>query len=189
MVAHRLGQRRPSDITRGQPRHRASQIRVDHVRGEHAAHLPGRGDFLLEPSPERGIRSQFSPDDLYGDLLPARRQAKEYPSHTAAAQLPKQPIRPDRTRVVRLKRRYQTRPPLQASPTTLIPVFRGNAILGRNCAAVYVDALTACLVDLTSADPGAASRGDPQRNVVGTVRVYGSERISDEVCGIFGSRR
>jgi hypothetical protein len=110
MVTHRLGQRRPSDITRGQPRHRAVQIRVDHVRGERVAHLPGRGDFMLEPSPKVGIGGQFSPDDLYRGWLPARRQAQEYPSHTAAAQLPEQAVRPDRTGVVRLKRRYQPDP-------------------------------------------------------------------------------
>ncbi len=88
VVAHRFGQRRPSDITRGQPRYRAVQVRVDHVRGEHAAHHPGRGDFVLEPSSELRIRGQVAPDHLDRNLPPARRKAQEHPPHAAAAQPP-----------------------------------------------------------------------------------------------------
>jgi hypothetical protein len=134
MVAYRLGQRRPGDITRGQPRDRPVRVRVDHIGGERAAHLLGRGDLMLEPSPEFGIRGQFLPDDLYRHWAPARRQAKEYPSHTAAAQLPKQAVRPDRTRVARLKRGYQPIP-IPSINDHASTRFSGNAILGRNCAA------------------------------------------------------
>jgi hypothetical protein len=121
MVAHRFGQRRPSDITRGQPRYRAVQVRVDHVRGEQAAHLPGRGDFVPEPSSELRIRGQVGPDHLDRDRPSTRRKAKEHPPHAATAQPPKQAIRPDRTRVIRLKRRYQPDPHLKQQQSRFYP--------------------------------------------------------------------
>jgi hypothetical protein len=102
VAAHRLGQRWSSDISSGQPRHRAVQIRVDHERREHAAYLPGRGDFLPELRPELGICGQFGPDDLDRDRLPVRRLSQEYLPHPAVAQLAKQAVWPDSTRVIRL---------------------------------------------------------------------------------------
>ncbi len=55
MSAYRIGQRRPGDIGRGQPRYRAVQVRIDDEGGEQAAHLPGGLDLAPEPGPELGV--------------------------------------------------------------------------------------------------------------------------------------
>jgi hypothetical protein len=103
VVAHRLGQRRPGDVGRGQPGHRAVEVCVDDERGEQAAHLLCGRDLPAEPGPELGVFGQFGPDDLDRDGPSARGHAQEHLSHAAAAQLPEQPVRPDLTRVVRLQ--------------------------------------------------------------------------------------
>jgi hypothetical protein len=88
VLLHRLEQRRPGDIGRGQPRHRAVQIGVDHEGGEEPAHLAGRGDLLPEPGPELRIVGEFLADDLDGDRAAACRHAEEHVSHAAGAQPP-----------------------------------------------------------------------------------------------------
>jgi hypothetical protein len=103
VVAHRLGQRRPGDVSRGQPGHRAVQVCIDHERGEQAAHLLRGRDLSAEPGPEIGVFGQLGPDDLDREGPSARGHAQEHLSHAAAAQLPEQPVRPDLTRVVRLQ--------------------------------------------------------------------------------------
>jgi len=69
VAVDRLGQRRSSNIGGSQPRHRAIQVRVDHLRGKPAVHLPGRGDLLPEPCTELAIRGQFGADDFHRDRL------------------------------------------------------------------------------------------------------------------------
>jgi hypothetical protein len=100
--SHRVGQRRPGNIGRGQPRHRSIQIRIDHGRGEPAAHLPGDGDFPVETRPELRIHGQIGADDLHRHLLASRRKTEEYPAHAADAKLRAQPVRPDQLRITRL---------------------------------------------------------------------------------------
>jgi hypothetical protein len=71
VVADRIGQRRPGDVRRGQPRHRSIQIRVHHGRRVRPAHRPGRGDLGSEP----GIGSYADRDDGHRDAFPVRRTA------------------------------------------------------------------------------------------------------------------
>ncbi len=102
VLTHRLAQRGPGDVRRGQPRHRAVQVRVDHQRGEQAAYLPGGRDLLPEPGPELRVRGQFGPDDLDGDGPAPRGHAQEHLSHATAAQLTEQLVGPDLTWVLGL---------------------------------------------------------------------------------------
>jgi hypothetical protein len=99
VLLHRLGQRRPGDIRRRQPRHRAIDIRVHHDGSEQSAHPPRRGDLPPEPHPELRIGGQVRPDDLNRYRPPARGNAQEDPPHATAAQLPHQPVRADCRRV------------------------------------------------------------------------------------------
>jgi hypothetical protein len=103
VAAHRLGQRRPGDVGRSQPRHRAVEVRVDDERGEQAAHLLRGRHLLAEPGPELGILGQLGPDDLDRDGPPARGHPQEHLSHAAAAQLPEQPEGPDLLRIIGLQ--------------------------------------------------------------------------------------
>ncbi len=106
VLADRVGQRRPGHERRRQPRHVAVQIRVEHGNGNGSAHLTRGAD----PGPEPGIRGQFGPDELYRDVGPALGAAAEHLSQGVAAKLLQQPVRPDRARLVRRKRRYHPDP-------------------------------------------------------------------------------
>jgi hypothetical protein len=110
VLTHPLGQRRAFDMRHRQPRHVAVQIRVDDRRHEGPVHLPGRGHIGPETGPEPGIASQIAPDDPYLDFAPARRTAQVHLSQPVPAQLSEQLVRPDRTRHVRRKWRYQPDP-------------------------------------------------------------------------------
>jgi hypothetical protein len=97
-LADRLGQRGARDVSRGQPRRRAVQVCVDHRRHERGANRPGGGHLGLEP----GIGGQLGGDRLHRDRLSVRRQAE---IHAAVPELPEQTVRPERARIVSLKRR------------------------------------------------------------------------------------
>jgi hypothetical protein len=101
-VADRLDQRRPGDVRRRQPGHRGLQVRVRHGR-ECSADLPGRGDL----GPEPRIDGHVGPHGGQRDVFPARRTAQE---QAAVAQLPEQPVRPDRAWRVRHQWRYHPDP-------------------------------------------------------------------------------
>ena len=103
MLGYRLSQRRPGDISRGQPRRRTIDVGVHHHGREYAAHPARRGDLSPEPIPELRIRGQLSADDLHRYRPPARGDAEENPPHAAAAQLADQPVRTDRLRIPRLQ--------------------------------------------------------------------------------------
>ena len=124
MLIYRLGQRRPGNIRRRQPRRRAVDIRVHHHGREHAAHPARRGDLPPEPHPEVRIRGQLNPDDLYRDRPPARGNAKEHPPHAAAAKLAYQPVRADRLRIPGLQSPDHASPP--TSPETSLTYIRHN---------------------------------------------------------------
>ncbi len=96
VVIYRLMQRRPWNVRRGQPRHRAIHVRVHHHGREHAAYPPRRRDLPPEPHPEFRIRGQLIPDDLDRYRSPARGDAQVHPPHAAAAELAYQPVRADR---------------------------------------------------------------------------------------------
>ena len=103
-------QRRPGDISRGQPRRRPVDVRVHHHGREYAAHPARRGDLPPEPIPELRIRGQLSPDDLHRYRPAARGDAEENPAHAAAAKLADQPVRADRLRISRLQSRDHAAP-------------------------------------------------------------------------------
>lgn len=115
VVLHRLEQRRPGDIGRGQPRHRAIQISVDHEGGKEPAYLPGRGDLSPEPGPELGIVGEFLADNLDGNRPAACRHAQEHVPHAARAQPPQRPVRSDLAGISRLKSRYEPHVPPRVS--------------------------------------------------------------------------
>jgi hypothetical protein len=146
-VADRIGQRRPGDVRRGQPRHRSVQIRVDHRRREGAVYRPARRDL----GPEPGIGGPVGPHGRNRDALPARRTPQE---QSAVAQPPEQLVRPERARPVsrrwrhhpdpysvfiKVRVRQETRRPPSPAPNALhvavraIPaVMSGNASLRRD---------------------------------------------------------
>ena len=70
VAGHRLGQRGTGHVRRGQPRHRAVDVRVHHRGGEQAAHLPDGGDLAGEAHPEHGIGGQVRADHLDRDRSP-----------------------------------------------------------------------------------------------------------------------
>jgi hypothetical protein len=108
-VAHRLGQRRPGHVRRGQPRDVSVQVRGDHRHGERLVHPAGRGDL----GPEHRIRGYLSPDDPDRDAVPVRRRAQEQP---AAAERLEQLVRPNRR-----KRNYHRKSPLSVADTAIPP--------------------------------------------------------------------
>jgi hypothetical protein len=110
-VAHRVGQRRPGHVRRGQPRDVGVQVRGDHRRGERPVHLAGRGDL----GPEPRIGGHVGLDDPHGDALSVRRQAKEQP---VTAQRLKQLVRPDRR-----KRNYHPESPLSVAAKAITTDF------------------------------------------------------------------
>jgi hypothetical protein len=110
-VAHRLGQRRPGHVRRGQPRNGGLQVRGDHRRGECPVHPAGRGDL----GPEPRIGGHVGPDDPHRGAFAVRRQAQEQP---IAAQRLKQLVRPDRR-----KRNYHPESPLSVAATAITTYF------------------------------------------------------------------
>ena len=116
VLIYRLRQRRPRNIRRRQPCHRAVDIRVHHHGREQAAHPPCRGDLPAEPRPEIRILGQLSADDLHRDRPAARGDAEVHPPHATAAQLPHQPVRTDRLRIPWLQSLDHAGPP--TSPKT-----------------------------------------------------------------------
>ena len=103
VLPHRVSQRRPGHIGRGQPRHRAIGIRADQRHGEPAAHLAGDGDFPPEARPELRVRGQVGADHLHRRELAVRRRAQEHPAHATRTQNSAEPVGPDPPRVVRLQ--------------------------------------------------------------------------------------
>ena len=81
VVRYRPMQRRPGDISRGQPRRRPVDVGVHHHGREYSAHPAGRVDLPPEPVPELRIRGQLSPDDLHRYRPAARGDAEENPPH------------------------------------------------------------------------------------------------------------
>jgi hypothetical protein len=110
-IAHRVGQRRPGHVRRGQPRDVGVQVRGDHRRGERAVNAASRGDL----GPEPRIGGHVGPDDPHRDALPGRRQAQEQP---VAAQRLKQLVRPDRR-----KRNYHPESPLSVAAKAITTDF------------------------------------------------------------------
>jgi len=110
-VAHRVGQRRPGHVRRGQPRDVSVQVRGDHRRGERPVHPAGRGDL----GPEPRIGGHVGLDDPHRDALPVGRQAQEQP---VAAQRLKQLVRPDRR-----KRNYHPESPLSVAAMAITTYF------------------------------------------------------------------
>ena len=98
---HRLGQRRAGDVGGGHPRHRAVDVRVQHLGGEQAAHPPRRRDLTPEPPPELLVRGQLGADGLDRHRSAAWGHTQEHPPHATLAELPYQPVRTDRLRIVR----------------------------------------------------------------------------------------
>jgi hypothetical protein len=153
-VAHRLSQRRPGHVRRGQPRDVGVQVRGDHRRGERPVHPAGRGDL----GPELRIGGHVGPDDPHRDALSVRRQAQEQP---VAVQWLKQLVRPHRR-----KRNYHPNPhsqwQLQQIPR--ISILSND----RNC--VYA---TKAPYGRDRAGRPAMTRPAASRNDFGTVRAYG----------------
>ena len=153
-VAHRLGQRRPGHVRRGQPRDVSVQVRGDHRRGERPVHPAGRGDL----GPEPRIGGHVGLDDPHRDALSARRQAQE---QLVAAQRLKQLVRPDRR-----KRNYHPESPLSVAAMAFTTYFDPK------------QRSQLCIRD--QSPPGRDRAGRPAmtrpaatRNDFGTVRAYG----------------
>ena len=121
VLIHRLGQRRTGNVSRGQPRRRAIDIRVHHHGREHAAHPPRRGHLAPEPIPEIRILGQLSADDLHRHRPPARGDAEVHPPHATAAQLPHQPVRANRLRIPWLQSLNHVAPQRHRKPLTSFP--------------------------------------------------------------------
>jgi hypothetical protein len=117
VVIYRLEQRRPRNVSRSQPRHRAVDIRVHHHGREQTAHPPRRGDLPAEPHPEIRILGQLSADDLDRDRPAARGDAEVHPPHATAAKATHQPVGTDRRRIPRLQSLDHAGPPT-SSPKT-----------------------------------------------------------------------
>jgi hypothetical protein len=146
-VAHRVGQRRPGHVRRGQPRDVGVQVRGDHRRGERAINAAGRGD----PGPEPRIGGHLGLDDPHRDALPARRQAQEQP---LAAQRLKQLVRPDRR-----KRNNHPESPLCVAATAIPTYFHPKQ--------------RSPLCIRNQSRDRALTRPAATRNDFGTVRAYG----------------
>ena len=162
VVADRLGQRRPGDVRRGQPRHVSVQVRGDHRHRERPVHPAGRGDL----GPEPGIRGHVGPDDPHRDAFPARRPAQEQP---ATAQRLEQLVRSERARLLRRKRHYHPESPLLVA-VTAIPRQVDTKPRSQICIRARPDR-PAGTAD--RAGQPAVTRLPQPRNDFGTVRAYG----------------
>ena len=85
---HRLGQRRPGHVRRGQPRRRRMHVRVEHQRGEPPADVRGRGHLPGEPLPESGLLGQLRADDFHRRQRPGAGPPQEYLAHSARPSRP-----------------------------------------------------------------------------------------------------
>jgi hypothetical protein len=103
VLRHRVSQRRPGHIGRGQPRHRAIGVGVDQRHGVPAAHLARDGDFPPEARAELRVGGQVGANHFHRRRLAIRRRAQEHPAHATRAQHSAEPVRPDPPRVVRLQ--------------------------------------------------------------------------------------
>ncbi len=131
VLRHRVSQRWPGHIGRGQPRHRAIGIRVDQRHSEPAAHLARNGDFPPEARPELGVGGQVGADHFHRHQLAVRRCAQKHPAHATQAQYSAEPVRPDLSRVVRLQVLPHDHPVLSSGTSDIGDTGRG--VLPRGC--------------------------------------------------------
>jgi hypothetical protein len=107
----RVGERRPGDIGRRQPGHRAVQVSIHDRRREYAADLTGGGYFPAETGPEIGILSEFRPDYLDRYLATSRRPAQIHAAHATRAQPPFKPVWSYPSRILGLQLIQLAHPP------------------------------------------------------------------------------
>ena len=88
----------------------ASNIPIDHLRREPAAHLPRRCRLAPEPGQILRIRRVIGKDHLHRSQPAVRRPAQEHTPETARAQHLKQPVRAEVLRISRLQRPHYASP-------------------------------------------------------------------------------